>query len=54
MASSPRENSEDEENDDDGMWDRQYVKIQSVRNLKAEQKRQARQTKLDGMLGATV
>jgi hypothetical protein len=51
LFAGARGDSDDEDNDEDGMWDRQYVKLQSVRNLKMEQKRQARQLKLEGVVG---
>ncbi len=38
---------DDDDDDESGMWDRQYAKQQSSKNLKMQQKKAARQTKID-------
>ncbi len=45
-TSRDRQDEEDAEDEEEGMWDRTFVKTQSSRNVRAELKRAARQSKL--------
>ena len=45
---SERESEEDDV-EDEGMWDRRYAKMQSQKSVRAEQKKAARQSRLDSL-----
>lgn len=53
---SASEREEVDEDDEEGTWDRTFVKSQSLKNVKAELKKAARQSKIesDAQLAATL
>lgn len=54
VAEGSRDQEDLEDLDDDGTWDRRYVKTQSLKSLRSELKKAARQSKQEAALSKTM